>query len=57
MSEVETALIILFRDRNQVNIAIRELILNKGYEVEEKGIQKIKDVYLDRKNDILKKRR
>lgn len=55
MSEVETALIILSRDRNQVNIAIRELILNKGYEVEEKGIQKIKDVYLDRKNDILKK--
>lgn len=55
MSEVETALIILSKDYDQIFNVIDELICNKGYRTKTNGIQIIHDTYFDTKDEILKK--
>ncbi len=55
MSEVETALIILSKDHDQIFNVIDELISNKGYRTRKNGIQIINDTYFDTKDEILKK--
>ena len=55
MSEVETALIILSKDYDQIFNVIDELIYNKGYRTKTNGIQIIHDTYFDTKDEILKK--
>lgn len=55
MSEVETALIILSKDYDQIYNVIDGLISNKGYITKKKGIQIIHDTYFDTKDEILKK--
>lgn len=55
MSEVETALIILSKDYDQIFNVINELITKKGYRTKKNGIQIIHDTYFDTKDEILKK--
>lgn len=55
MSEVETALIILSKDYDQLFNVIDELITSKGYRTQKNGIQIIHDTYFDTKDEILKK--
>jgi adenylate cyclase class IV len=55
LSEVETALIILSKDHDQIFNVIDELISNKGYRTRKNGIQIINDTYFDTKDEILKK--
>jgi hypothetical protein len=55
LSEVETALIILSKDYDQIFNVIDELICNKGYRAKTNGIQIIHDTYFDTKDEILKK--
>ena len=55
MSEVETALIILSKDYDQLFNVIDELISRKGYRTKKNGIQIIHDTYFDTKDEILKK--
>lgn len=55
MSEVETALIILSKDYDQIFNVIDGLINNKGYITKKDGIQIIHDTYFDTKDEILKK--
>ena len=55
MSEVETALIILSKDHDQIFNVIDGLISNKGYRTRKNGIQIINDTYFDTKDEILKK--
>ena len=55
MSEVETALIILSKDYDQIFNVIDGLISNKGYITKKNGIQIIHDTYFDTKDEILKK--
>lgn len=55
MLEVETALIILSKDYDQIFNVISELISNKGYRTKKNGIQIIHDTYFDTKDEILKK--
>ena len=55
MSEVETALIILSKDYDQIFNVIDGLISNKGYITKNNGIQIIHDTYFDTKDEILKK--
>ena len=55
MSEVETALIILSKDHDQIFNVIDGLISNKGYKTKKNGIQIIHDTYFDTKDEILKK--
>lgn len=54
MLEVEAAFIILTKDQDQVLSIISELITNKGYNYNKKGIQIIHDTYFDTKNYLLK---
>jgi uncharacterized protein YjbK len=55
MSEVETALIILSKDYDQLFNVIDELITSKGFRTQKNGIQIIHDTYFDTKDEILKK--
>jgi uncharacterized protein YjbK len=55
LSEVETALIILSKDYDQIFNVINELITKKGYRTKTNGIQIIHDTYFDTKDEILKK--
>jgi uncharacterized protein YjbK len=55
LSEVETALIILSKDYDQIFNVIDGLISNKGYITKKNGIQIIHDTYFDTKDEILKK--
>ena len=55
MSEVETALIILSKDYDQLFNVIDELISRKGYRTKKNGIQIIYDTYFDTKDEILQK--
>jgi adenylate cyclase class IV len=55
LSEVETALIILSKDHDQIFNVIDGLISNKGYRTRKNGIQIINDTYFDTKDEILKK--
>jgi inorganic triphosphatase YgiF len=55
MSEVETALIILSKDYDQLFNVIDELISSKGFRTQRNGIQIIHDTYFDTKDEILKK--
>lgn len=55
MSEVETALIILSKDYDQLFNVIDELISRKGYRTKKNGIQIIHDTYFDTKDEILQK--
>lgn len=55
MSEVETALIILSKDYDQLFNVIDELISRKGYRTKKNGIQVIHDTYFDTKDEILQK--
>ena len=55
MSEVETALIILSKDYDQLFNVIDELSTSKGYRTQKNGIQIIHDTYFDTKYEILKK--
>ena len=55
MSEIETALIILSKDHDQIFNVIDGLISNKGYRTRKNGIQIINDTYFDTKDEILKK--
>jgi len=55
MSEVETALIILLKDYDQLFNVIDELITSKGFRTQKNGIQIIHDTYFDTKDEILKK--
>jgi len=55
LSEIETALIILSKDHDQIFNVIDGLISNKGYRTRKNGIQIINDTYFDTKDEILKK--
>jgi len=55
LSEVETALIILSKDYDQLFNVIDELITSKGFRTQKNGIQIIHDTYFDTKDEILKK--
>jgi uncharacterized protein YjbK len=55
LSEVETALIILSKDYDQIFNVIDGLISNKGYITKKNGIQIIHDTYFDTKDEILQK--
>jgi uncharacterized protein YjbK len=55
LSEVETALIILSKDYDQLFNVIDELISRQGYRTKKNGIQIIHDTYFDTKDEILQK--
>lgn len=57
LSEVERALIILSNEYDQVLSIINDLISRNGYLVEQSGPQKIKDIYFDTRDEILKEQK
>ncbi|HEY6950214.1 MAG TPA: CYTH domain-containing protein [Nitrososphaeraceae archaeon] len=55
MHEVENALLILTKDYEQVKKIINDLILENGYQLDQKGRCTMTDMYFDYKDKILKK--
>src|SRR5688500_15344444 len=57
MTEIEVVFMIVSQDHDKVIDTIRDLILNQGYHVEQKGCMKINDTYFDKPNKILEKKK
>jgi len=57
MTEIEVAFMIFSQDHAKVIDTLRDLILNQGYLVEQKGSIKINDTYFDKPNKILEKKK